>query len=91
MASLKVFKPQRREPMPPGGVLVSEWAVGRRTVRIVQDVSTALGVGALRCEWRPDTPRRLSKREWREYRAGRDAHHQRVADIIGAPVASAEL
>ena len=91
MASLKVFKPQRREPMPPGGVLVSEWAVGRRTVRLVQDVTVTVGVSALRAEWSPDRPRKLGKREWREYRAGRDAHHQRVADIIGAPVASAEL
>ena len=48
-------------------------------------------VGKLRVEWNPKPPRKLSKAEWREYRAGRDAHHQRVANIIGGPVACAEL
>ena len=30
---------------------------------------------------------KLGKAEWREYRAGRDAHWQKLADILGAPVA----
>lgn len=88
---LMTFQPQQPEPMPPGGVLISEWRVGRRTVRIAQDVTARRGVGTLRCEWLPDTPRRLSKREWREYRAGRDAHHQKLADIVGGPIVCAEL
>jgi hypothetical protein len=86
------FRPQRFEAAPPNGVLVSEWRVGRRRVRLAQDVHIVTGsVGILRCEWEPDRPRKLNKAEWRQYRAGRDAHSQRVANIIGGAVACAEL
>ena len=90
---LMTFQPRGREPLPPGGVLISEWQVGRRTCRLVQDVTAAMhgSVGTLRCDWAPDRPRTLSKAEWREYRAGRDAHHQHVANIIGGNVLCAEL
>jgi hypothetical protein len=89
---LLAFRPLCPEPVPPNGVLISEWTVGKRTVRVVQDVHAATGsTGMLRTEWDPDRPRRLSKREWREYRAGRDAHWQQVANILGRPVALAEL
>jgi hypothetical protein len=48
-------------------------------------------IGQLRAEWEPNPPRKLSKQEWRQYRAGRDAHWQRIANIIGGAVACAEL
>jgi hypothetical protein len=89
---LQAFRPQHREPMPPDRVLRSSWRVGRWTVTMTQDLEVIPGsVGALRVEWAPAMPRKLSKREWRGYRAGRDAHHQRVADITGGTVACAEL
>jgi hypothetical protein len=72
-------------------VLLSEWTVGRRSVRLVQDVTAWFGAGVLRCEWRPDAPRKLSKIEWRQYRAGRATHHQQLANIIGYTIAVAEL
>ena len=88
---MKTFRPERREPMPADRIVRSTWTVGRRTVTVVQDVSIIPGaIGQLRAEWEPDPPRQLSKREWREYRAGRDAHWQRIANIIGGAVACAE-
>ena len=92
MMKLQAFYPQRREPMPANGILRSTWSVGARTVTVTQDVSIIHGaVGTLRAEWTPDPPRKLSKQEWRQYRAGRDAHWQRIANIIGGAVACAEL
>lgn len=89
---MKTFHPQCREPMPPDRVVRSTWAVGRRTVTITQEVSIVAGaIGTLRAEWSPDQPRKLTKQEWRQYRAGRDAHWQRIANIIGGAVACAEL
>jgi hypothetical protein len=89
---LQTFRPQRQEPMPADRVVRSTWRVGRRTVTITQDVSIVPGaVGQLRAEWSPDPPRRFTKRELREYRAGRDGHGQRIANIIGAAVACADL
>ena len=86
------FRPERREPMPADRVVRSTWAVGRRTVTVIQDVTIIAGAhGQLRAEWEPDRPRKLSKQEWRQYRAGRDAHWQKVANIIGGTVACAEL
>ena len=89
---LQAFYPQRREPMPPDRVVRSTWWVGARSVTVTQDVSIIPGaIGQLRAEWEPDAPRKLSKREWREYREGRDAHWQRIANIIGGAVTCAEL
>ena len=88
---MKTFRPERAEPMPPDRVVRSTWTVGRRTVTVVQDVSIIPGaIGQLRAEWEPDPPRRLSKQEWRQYRAGRDRHWQRIADITGGVIACAE-
>jgi len=43
------------------------------------------------CEWEPTVPRRLSKREWREYRAGRDAAFAELCRVIGEPMMVVEL
>ena len=83
-----VYRPQRQEPAPPGGVLRNSWRVGKRTVTIAQDVTmtSTPGVGCLRCEWSPNVPRKLRKAEMRQYKAGAAAHYQQVADIIGGNV-----
>jgi hypothetical protein len=49
--------------------------------------------GGLRCGWSPDVPplRSLSKKEAREYRAGRDAFMQEVASTIGGNVLVVEV
>ena len=90
---LITFEPQRPEAPTPGGVLRSSWQVSRRAVTLTQDVDACrhgLGAGMMRAEWSPDLPRKLSKHEWRAYREGRNAHHQRIANIIGGVVAYAE-
>jgi hypothetical protein len=47
----------------------------------------------LKCEWSPDvpSPRSLSKKEAREYRAGRDIFIQEVAASIGVNVMVLEV
>ena len=48
------------------------WRVGRRKVTLtVPQTRSGQGVTAA-IEWHPDMPRRLSRREWKQYRAGRD-------------------
>ena len=49
--------------------------------------------GSLRCEWSPDVPapRSLSKKEVREYRAGRDAFLQEIASTLGGNVLVVEV
>jgi hypothetical protein len=42
-------------------------------------------------EWEPDRPRRLSKREWRQYRAGRDAIYAELSVMLGLRIAVVEL
>jgi hypothetical protein len=49
-------------------------------------MTSTAGVGWLRCEWRPNVPRKLRKAEMRQYNAGAAAHYQQVADIIGGNV-----
>jgi hypothetical protein len=88
---LTALLPTAPEPMPEGGVLRSRWRVGRRLVTLTQLVACdPRGVGSLRVEWRPDMPRKLSKRELHDYRRGRNAHFQRVANVLGGALAIVE-
>jgi hypothetical protein len=90
---ITVLRPQRSAPLPPDGVLRRSFPVSWRTVTITMAVA-AYGrgvVGQTRVQWSPDPPRRLSKAERRQYRAGRNALYQEVADVIGAAVAVAEV
>ena len=53
--------------------MMRTWRVGKRTVTAtVPQVRTGQVLHAA-FEWCPNMPRRLSRREWRQYRAGRDA------------------
>jgi hypothetical protein len=63
--------------------MTTKFSVGRFTC----EMSWSPG-GGLRCEWSPDvsSPRSLSKKEVREYRAGRDVFLQEVASAIGGNV-----
>ncbi len=49
------------------------WCVGRWKVTASVPQVRAGQVLHAAMEWSPDVPRKLSRREWREYRAGRDA------------------
>ena len=63
--------------------LVRSWRVGRRTVTVtVPEIRT----GQVLCaafEWSPSRPRRLSRREWKQYRAGRDKAFEELFAEIG--------
>ena len=63
--------------------LVRTWRVGRRKVTVtVPQIQTGQVLHAA-FEWHPDTPRRLSRREWEQYRAGRDAAFAELFAEIG--------
>ena len=67
--------------MPGEAVAITRtWRVGRRKVTAtVPQVRTGQVLHAA-IEWCPDMPRKLSRREWEQYRAGRDAA---FADLCG--------
>ncbi len=53
--------------------MMRTWRVGKRQVTVtVPQVRTGQVLHAA-FEWKPSMPRRLSRREWGQYRAGRDA------------------
>jgi hypothetical protein len=62
--------------------MTSKFPVGRFTCEM-----TWTGSG-LRCEWAPDVPapKSLTKKEAREYRAGRDLFMQEIASALGGSV-----
>ncbi|MCW5751361.1 MAG: hypothetical protein KIT07_01470 [Anaerolineales bacterium] len=49
------------------------------------------GALVLSAEWVPDMPKRLTKKEWRQYRAGRDSVIAEAAALIGGGIAMVEL
>jgi hypothetical protein len=63
--------------------MISKFPVGRYVCEM-----TWAAAGGLRCKWSPDVPARrsLSKKEVREYRAGRDVFVQEIASTIGGNV-----
>ncbi len=65
------------------------WRVGKRKVTMTAPKLRNGQVAMATIEWLPTMPRKLSRREWREYRAGRDAAFAELcADlgIRGAPI-----
>ena len=60
--------------------LVRSWRVGRRKVTLTVPQTRSGQVVTAAIEWQPDMPRRLSRREWKQYRAGRD---KAFADLCG--------
>jgi hypothetical protein len=61
----------------------AEWVISR-TVRIGAGLSCEMtaGPGGFTCEW-SERPRRLSRKQVRRYRAGRDALLKEVAARLG--------
>ena len=53
--------------------LVRSWRVGKRRVTVTAPQIRTGQVLYATIEWKPDVPRRLSRREWKQYRTGRDA------------------
>ncbi len=63
--------------------LVRTWRVGKRKVTVtVPQIRTGQVLYAA-FEWTPNMPRRLSRREWRQYRKGRDAAFAELFAEIG--------
>ncbi len=56
------------------------WRVGRRKVTLTVPQTRSGQVAIAAIEWHPDMPRRLSRRELKQYRTGRDAA---FADLCG--------
>jgi hypothetical protein len=62
------------------GKITNTFRVGRFTCKLT------FADGQLSAEWRPGLPKRLSGKEWKAYRAGRDALIAEVAKAIGGGV-----
>jgi hypothetical protein len=62
------------------GALVRSFRVGRRTCTIAFPSFQRGAVKCMTVEWAPSAPRRLSARQMREYRAGRD---RAIAEFAG--------
>ena len=60
--------------------ITNTFKVGRYTCELT------FADGQLSAEWRPCLPKRLSSREWKAYRAGRDALMAEVGKMIGGGV-----
>ncbi len=60
--------------------LVRTWRVGKRKVTVTLPQMRSGQVLHATIEWCPDMPRRLSRRELKQYRTGRDAA---FADLCG--------
>ena len=58
------------------------WRVGKRRVTLTVPQPRSGQVLHAAFEWHPDMPRRMSRREWRQYRTGRDkAFSELFADL----------
>ena len=66
--------------------LVRSFRVGRRVVTITMPPTKRGEVRSTVIEWEPDVPPRLSKRELRQYRAGRNAALRELAEVIGGSI-----
>ncbi len=63
--------------------LVRTWRVGRRTVTLTAPQIRGGQVAFASIEWSPNRPRRLSCRDLRQYRAGRDRAFADLCSELG--------
>ena len=71
--------------------MMRTWRVGRRTVTMTAPQIRIGQVGMATIEWQPDMPRRLSRREWRQYRTGRDTAFAELCADLGVRGALGEI
>ncbi len=74
---------QRRKSMGEAAAMSRSWRVARRTVTLTMPQTRGGQVAAASIEWCPDMPRRLSRRELKQYRTGRDAAFDSLCGDIG--------
>lgn len=77
--------------MAEAAALVRTFRVGKRTCTITMQRPVRGAVSHMVVEWSPAVPRRLSKRELRQYRAGRDALVAEAAAALGGPALVVEV
>ncbi len=71
--------------------LVRTWRVGKRKVTVtVPQIRTGQVLHAA-FEWSPNMPRRLSRRDLRQYRKGRDSAFNELCRELGIPGALVEI
>ena len=63
--------------------LVRTWRVGNRRVTMTAPRLRNGQVAMATIEWLPTMPRKLSRREWKQYRAGRDAAFAELCSDLG--------
>ncbi len=71
--------------------LVRTWRVGRRTVTLTAPQIRGGQVAFASIEWSPDRPRRLSSRQGRQYRVGRDRAFAELCSELGIRGAVLEI
>ena len=59
------------------------WRVGKRRVTMTAPKLRNGEVAMATIEWLPTMPRRLSRREWKQYRTGRDAAFAELCGDLG--------
>ena len=63
--------------------LVRTWRVGKRRVTMTASQIRNGQVAMATIEWFPTLPRKLSRREWQQYRAGRNATFAELCGDLG--------
>ena len=63
--------------------LVRTWRVGKRRVTMTAPQLQNGQVSMATIEWLPTMPRKLSRREWKQYRTGRDAAFAELGRDLG--------
>ena len=71
--------------------LVRTWRVGKRRVTMTAPQVRIGQVGVATVEWEPDMPSKLSRREQKQYRAGRDAAFAELCGELGIRGALGEI
>ena len=63
--------------------MVRSWPVGKRRVTMTAPKLRDGQVAMATIEWLPTMPSKLSRREWKQYRAGRDAAFAELCGDLG--------
>jgi hypothetical protein len=72
-------------------ILSRSWPVGSRVCTISVPPPRAGKARQACIEWSPSSPATLSKEEWHQYRMGRNAAIESIADALGITVAVLEV
>ena len=63
--------------------LIRTWRVGKRRVTMMAPQLRNGQVAMDTIEWQPTMPSKLSRREWKQYRTGRDAAFAELCGDLG--------